>query len=154
GSSNKEVGVMIRENLSSSSRYGFSGNLADQQTRVFQTRQNPGSNATHMDLPNSPIPDWYKLVRQGNTFTAFGSTDGSNWVAIGNPQNVGVTTSALAGLAVSSGTDTSATVASFDRLVLASGPDFYVVPTPVTSTVVQGAGTSYALNINSLNGYT
>jgi hypothetical protein len=68
-------GVMMRDSLSASSAHAFmltsAGNGA-----AFQRRPSNGSSSSHSAGGFGP---YVKLVRSGNTFTAYSSSDRSNW---------------------------------------------------------------------------
>jgi len=77
-----KAGVMVRETLDTGSKHamtvmtGGSGNGA-----AFQWRETPGSSSSsvhNLDPAVSP-PYWVRIVRQGNTFTGYVSSDGATW---------------------------------------------------------------------------
>ena len=56
------------------------------------------------------------VLRGGDNYTAFCSQDGTNWMALGKPVELGMSNSVLAGLAVVSRLDTARSSASFSSL--------------------------------------
>ncbi|HWC15392.1 MAG TPA: hypothetical protein VG498_00155, partial [Terriglobales bacterium] len=61
-------------------------------------------------------PYWVKLVRSGNTFTSYASSDGSHWTQLGANQTVSMTANVYIGLAVNSGSNSSQATATFDNV--------------------------------------
>ena len=61
-------------------------------------------------------PEWLKLVRSGNVFSGYTSTDGLNWVQMGTSQTITMTENVYVGLVVSSGSTTALTTATFDSV--------------------------------------
>ncbi len=80
-----EAGVMIRENLSGSSK--FAGLLISYvkhgRKSVAMTRMSDGGTLSRME-PEAFIntPYWVKLVRLGNQFTSLVSKDGADWSVV------------------------------------------------------------------------
>lgn len=78
------------------------------------SRSSSSSTSSSITLPAATFPVWVRVVRAGNTFTNFYSTDGNTWIARGTPQTVSMSSSSyLVGIAVcssSSGTSVSSVV--------------------------------------------
>jgi fibronectin type 3 domain-containing protein len=91
-------------------------------------------------------PAWVKLVRNGNVFTGYDSTDGINWTTIGSV-TIALPASGLIGLAVSSHDTTLISTATFDNVSLT-----WPAPTGLTATV--NASGSINLNWNAATGAT
>jgi hypothetical protein len=111
-----KAGIMIRDS------YGDDGHCASVTISSagavqFIRRATVGGTSTQTTAPgtvNGPV--WLKLVRQGNVFTGYFSTDGVNWVLIdqqtvnmGNQENP-----VMVGLAVTSNTANTLCWGSFD----------------------------------------
>src|SRR6185369_3033665 len=81
-----QAGIEIRESLASNSKYAQM--MVTQIDRCkFRRRYTTGGAVTSSGLsPGSGmrLPQWLKLVRQGNTFTGYRSDDGANWITIGS----------------------------------------------------------------------
>ncbi len=77
-----------------------------------QVRSAQGGNTTKIANPAGSVPQYLKVTRSGNTFTAYTSPDGVTWTLIpGSTFTVNLPTSLLAGLAVTShNTSTTSTV--------------------------------------------
>src|SRR5260370_2734375 len=95
-----EAGVMIRETLASGA--------ANMQTDDYQSfifthfRSRTGGSTASTGQVSITLPYWVKLVRSGNTFTGYYSSDGVNWVQVGTSQTIAMAQKVYVGLAVSS----------------------------------------------------
>ncbi len=91
-------GVMMRETLAAGSAHAFSmisaGNGAG-----FQRRALTDFLSEHTAGPGVGAPYWVRLVRSGNTFTAYASATGTGWTLVGT-QQVTMAQSIYVGLAV------------------------------------------------------
>ena len=78
-------GVAVRESLAADARHVT---LVDTPTdgAQFLVREQPGGVTTSKKsgLNKAVMPYWVKLVREGDTFTGYESTDGRVWVQIGS----------------------------------------------------------------------
>ena len=72
-----KAGVMMRKTLTAGSEHATLVVSASNGS-TFQRRSTSGGNTTNTDGPGS-VPLWVRLVRSGNTFTAYRSTDGVAW---------------------------------------------------------------------------
>jgi len=59
-----------------------------------------------------------KLVRSGNTFTSYASSDGSHWTQLGSSQTISMAPNVYVGLAVNSGSSSAQATATFDNVTL------------------------------------
>jgi regulation of enolase protein 1 (concanavalin A-like superfamily) len=102
---------MIRENLTSGSRYALMGITPNGNFR-FQRRTSTSSNTSTLKSGSSSVPDsWVRLVRTGDTFSAYKSTTGSNWTLV-RTDTITMAANIYFGLAVASGSTTLNTVSS------------------------------------------
>ncbi len=65
-------------------------------------------------------PHWIKLVRSGDSFTAYRSVDGTNWLAQGSPQTISMGSTVYAGLAVTAHNSSQLCTAVFDQVSLSA----------------------------------
>lgn len=65
-------------------------------------------------------PYWIKLVRSGDTFTAYRSVDGANWTMQGSPQTIGMGSTVYAGLAVTAHNSSQLCTAVFDQVSISA----------------------------------
>jgi uncharacterized repeat protein (TIGR03806 family) len=114
-----KAGVMIRESLSAGSRHAFvlmsTGNGAS-----FEWRTNASGVSTSIVVRGISAPYWVKLTRNGNVFTAYDSSDGNNWIQIGNV-SVGLASNVYAGLAVTAHDNTVINNSTFDNVQVVQG---------------------------------
>jgi len=116
GSSAAQVGVMVRETLSSGANHVF---LFDYPPSILMTeRTNTGSSSTYQSMASATPPNWLKLVRSGSVFSMYASTNGTTWTQLGTSQTVSMAPNVYAGLAVSNRTTASLATATFDNVTL------------------------------------
>ena len=113
-----KAGVMIRESLDAGARHAamvvtpvdgtqfLVRKEADNVTTVAKTGLNRGL-----------LPYWIKLVRAGETFTAFESTDGKDWVKTGS-ETVPMARQVYVGLVASSHQKTVTNTVKLDHVTL------------------------------------
>jgi len=114
-----KCGIMIRETQSATSRYVFIG-FTSGNGAIFQTRSATSGTTTTINSPDKNIasPYWVKLIKTGSTYSAYISSDGISWNALGNPinANFGAGAAVYAGLAITSHNNSklsTATVAQY-----------------------------------------
>ncbi|MGH7970834.1 MAG: Ig-like domain-containing protein [Limisphaerales bacterium] len=100
--SSARVGVIIRETLTTNSRYAFAGLSPDGTIRWQTRRSTSGRSSTTNSGTGTPPNIWVRLVRSGSTVTAYSSTDGSNWTQIGST-SISMAANIYFGFAVASG---------------------------------------------------
>ncbi len=83
---------------------------------VFTWRSTASTAANDVQITGITAPVWVGLSRAGNVFTAYYSADGSTWVQIGAAQTISMNSTALAGLAVTSLSNTVASTAVFSNV--------------------------------------
>ncbi len=108
------IGVMIRESLTSGSKYAFMG-IPPNGTFRWQRRNNTGgSTSATTSTIGTPPNAWVRLVRTGNTLTGYRSTDGVTWTQV-NSRSITMATSIYVGLAVASGSSNTLNTATFSN---------------------------------------
>lgn len=119
-----KAGVMVREALTSNSRFAMMLMTPGANGAAFHYRTATGGNAQPPSSGDgtSRLPRWVRIVRQGNTVTGYHSTDGLSWVqrdSIGMvlPQTVYV------GLAVTSHNNGTLATATFDNVGVSADDD-------------------------------
>lgn len=111
-----KAGLMFRESTAGNSR-NVMVNVTPSNGVLLQKRLNPGESTSNTIVSGKAAPQWVKLSRSGNTFTAFWSADGANWTQIGSPIVFGsFASTALVGLAVTSHNSGAVTTAVFDNV--------------------------------------
>lgn len=116
-------GVMIRETLDPGSKHAFMAGTPDGSDRVtrttFQRRLNTGgaSSSTHNNSPDPNDPYWVRLVRSGDTFSGYWSTDGTNWTLVGTA-TISMNTNVYVGMAVTSHNDGTLCTTEFSNVTV------------------------------------
>ena len=95
-----KAGVMVRETLTGASRHA-SMVATGTQGWSFQRRIATGDTSYHQTEPGGAAPGWVRLVREGNLFSAYRSTDGSTWSLVGS-DTISMASTVYVGLAVTS----------------------------------------------------
>lgn len=117
-SSSAKAGVMIRETLNSNSRFVFM-DVTVAKTYGLLIRTSTGGKAssysggTMATAPNN----WVRLVRVGNTLTAYKSSDGVKWTLV-KSCSLTMAPTIYIGLAVTSRSTTSLSTARFDNMTV------------------------------------
>jgi hypothetical protein len=123
GGSSQKTGIMIRESLSPDA-IAFSLTSGDEGVREarFGSRSSTGGSMS-FQTGNlyTRAPTWFRLQRKGNSFSAYQSTDGKIWFAVGSPVTVSMANMYYAGLAVSSNSSNLNT-ATFDNISVTTRP--------------------------------
>ncbi|MDX1740635.1 MAG: T9SS type A sorting domain-containing protein, partial [Rhodothermales bacterium] len=122
------TGVMIRERLSSTSRF-VAMVMTDEYGASFQQRTAPGAVGTRQTPGVGWLPYWVRLERKGNTVTGFTSIDGQRWALMGQVE-MDMATDVYIGVAVASNADTVLNTSSVDQIVIESTePEPIEIPT-------------------------
>jgi len=118
GSSAAQIGIMVRETLSPGANHVF---LFDYAPSLLMTeRTSTGASSTYTSVGSATPPNWLKLVRSGNVFTMYGSSNGTAWTQFGASQTVTMAPNVNVGLAVSNRNTASLATATFDNVALTS----------------------------------
>ena len=115
-----KAGIMIRESLNANSTHAMAV-VTPGSGVSFQRRTTTGGVSDHTTTAGLTAPHWVRMVRSGNTFTAYRSTDGANWTTIGT-QSITMTASVYVGLVVTSHNDGVLATATFDNLTCTTLP--------------------------------
>ena len=124
-----KAGVMIRETLDASSQYVINF-ISPANGTALQQRSGTGSSAAGV-TGNTGLaaPYWVRLVRTNDTFTAFISADGTNWIQSGTTTVV-MNANVYVGLAVCSHVDGTLCQAQFDNVSFSSASVVVSSPLP------------------------
>jgi hypothetical protein len=115
------AGVLFQDGTGATAAYA-NVFVTPEEGVMFQWRPSAGAPCLAVQVSDITASVWVKLVRSGDTFSAFYSTDGVNWTALGSPVTITFTNSNyLAGLAVTAHNEDAATTATFTN-VSVSGP--------------------------------
>jgi hypothetical protein len=111
-----KAGVMLRENDSPGAKYVFLA-LTGQGGSVLQSRAAADGASASADGPEAKLPRWLKLLRTGNVFNGYVSTDGTNWLAAGGVTNA-LNKSLSAGLALTAHNNSVLNSTLFDHVTV------------------------------------
>jgi alpha-L-fucosidase len=110
-----KAGLMIRESLNADSRQIIAF-MSPSHGTSLQGRSSPGgSTSGFANTTGLTAPYWLRLVRSGNTFTAYQSTDGQTWTTLGTT-TITMATNVYMGLAVCSVKDGTLCNAVFSQV--------------------------------------
>ena len=120
-----KAGVMIRNDTTASS--AFAAVVVSPTSGIaFEWRSTAGASVSQeISSPSggpTPAPVGLELTRSGNTFTAYYSTDGINWLQVGPSQTATINTTALAGIAVTSHNTASICTADISSVGVGANP--------------------------------
>ena len=105
---------MIRESLTDGSRNAFMM-VSGTQGWGFQRRIATGDVSYRQDGPSGDAPGWVRLVREGNLFSAYRSTDGTTWSLVGS-DTISMASTVYVGVALTSHDATARATATFTNL--------------------------------------
>jgi uncharacterized repeat protein (TIGR03806 family) len=139
-------GVMIRETLAPDARNAFmlvsSGNGT-----VLQGRSATGGASANIMGSNVTPPYWVKLVRSGNTFSGYDSSDGVSWHLVGT-ESITMASAVYVGMAVTAHNNSAQTTASFDN-VQVNGVGTPIAPNittqPQSQAVTAGSNVTFSV---------
>lgn len=115
-----KAGVMFRESTAAGSIY-VGVYVTPTSGLLFEYRSaTNGSAGQVINLAGPAAPEWLKLARNGNTFTAYYSTNGTAWTSAGSV-SVTMATTADVGLAVLSHAAGTLCTATFDNVSITAG---------------------------------
>lgn len=144
-----KVGLMMRQNLNAGSPYVLTRVIGTSLKMAWRTNTNGNTSLGGENLTG--LPQWYRLTRTGNTFTASWSSDGTQWITAGESPVVALGDSILVGLAICSRNLSVPSRVVFDGVVV-SGIWENAPAQPSGLTVVPGsqsAGLSWLPSIGA-----
>ncbi|MES2997702.1 MAG: LamG-like jellyroll fold domain-containing protein [Verrucomicrobiota bacterium] len=116
GATSPFVSVMIRETTAGGSKCATTGsNIAG--GIWAHTRATTGGGVASVGNGTLALPRWIRLVRTGNTFVSYRSSDGVNWTQV-TSRNITMASQVLVGLAVTSRSTTVTHTATFDNVTV------------------------------------
>ena len=115
-----KAGVMIRETLNANSTHAMTI-VTPAQGVSFQRRKTTGGGSSETTTTGLTAPYWVRLVRAGDLFTSYRSSDGVTWTSIGS-ETIAMNTDVYMGLAVTSHADGTLCTATFDNVSFAAVP--------------------------------
>src|SRR6266480_42933 len=111
-----KAGVMIRQSTNAGSAY-FAAFITPGNGIVVQYRATQGAYAQQISAVSGTTPTYLKVARSGSTYTAYTSSNGTNWTpVVGSSVTLSMSSSALAGLAVTSHNSSALSTVTFDTV--------------------------------------
>ena len=132
-----KAGVMIRESLTASSRHAMVV-TSSSKGYAFQRRPATGGLSEHTSGGTGTAPGWVRLVRSGDLFEAYRSTNGTTWTRIG-ADTVPMADTVYVGLAATSHNVSTATTAVIDNLRMTTSTPTNQPPTVSLTSPLAGA---------------
>ncbi|WP_372663714.1 LamG-like jellyroll fold domain-containing protein [Cohnella sp.] len=111
-----KAGLMIRESLDANAKNVLVA-ITPSNGAIFQYRAATGGTTSNVSTAGPVAPYWLKLVRTGNTFTGYISSNGTAWTLLGST-TVSMSSAAYIGLAVSSHDNTKLSTVEFDNILV------------------------------------
>jgi YVTN family beta-propeller protein len=135
-----KAGVMIRETLVGSGRHATTF-VTPANGFGMVARTTLGGATAYSGGPrlNTVPNNWVRLVRSGNTLTAFASANGTAWTQIGTTTLSGLASTVYVGLAVTSSSPFVLSTATFDNVQVVGNqsalPEGFTAPVESLTTV-------------------
>ena len=144
-----EAGVILRNDLTQGTVEACV--LATTNNGVtFQWRSSPGASCSYqvsVGLQNLAVPVWVQLVRSGNNFSGFLSTNGVDFIQIGSTQAVPMNVVALGGVTVCAGDNAALAVGTFANVSIP--PPIFGVYRELWTELSSAAGNNLAALTNA-----
>jgi regulation of enolase protein 1 (concanavalin A-like superfamily) len=109
-------GVMIRESLNANSRHAMV-NLTALNGMEFLRRTSTGGSTSGVSVSGVSAPYWVRLVRTGDNFTSYRSSDGVNWTTTGSV-TISMSSSVYIGMLVCSHVNATLCTATLDNITV------------------------------------
>jgi regulation of enolase protein 1 (concanavalin A-like superfamily) len=109
-------GVMMRETLTAGSRHAAMF-VSPGKGLAFQRRAATGGATSHTSGGPGTAPRWVRLVRSGDVFSAYVSTDGAAWTLVGT-DTIPMAAAIYVGLPLTSHRDGTVATASIDNVTV------------------------------------
>jgi regulation of enolase protein 1 (concanavalin A-like superfamily) len=116
-----KAALMFRTALTDSSAQAMMCVSAEHGTALQYRTAAHGSSDSSQPSEGLFAPTWLRVVRAGNTFTGYASSDGATWVERGSVTIAGLPAAIYVGLAVTSHNNGVLCTANFDNVNLAGG---------------------------------
>jgi glucose/arabinose dehydrogenase/regulation of enolase protein 1 (concanavalin A-like superfamily) len=111
-----KAGVMIREGLQPGSKHAAMIVTPSSGTS-FQRRVSSEGSST-ATTSTGAVPIWVRIRRSGDVFSAFKSSDGSNWTPVGSSVTIPMNSTVLIGLALTSHNSNTLGTATFTNVAV------------------------------------
>jgi regulation of enolase protein 1 (concanavalin A-like superfamily) len=133
-----KAGVMMRDGLDAGDPHA-SALVGPDGRRFLRRRLVPRGSTVNVSQAAGAMPYWVRLVRTGNVFRAYFSTNGSTWIN-GGSTTITMSHTIYVGLAASSNTQSASTTATFSNVsVQGSSGTSNQIPTVAITSPASGA---------------
>ena len=133
-----KAGVMIRASLDANAANAFVA-LTPGNGVTWQYRSSAGGGTTWNNTTGLSAPYWVRLVRSGNIFTSYRSSNGTTWTQQGSMTN-SMGSTVYVGLALTSHSSSSLGTATFDNVTAPGWPVSNLPAAPAGLTATAGDG--------------
>jgi hypothetical protein len=137
-----KAGVMIRASLDANASNAFVA-VTPGNGVTWQYRSSAGGSTTWNNTAGLSAPYWVRLVRSGNTFTGYRSSNGTTWTQQGTMTN-SMGSTVYVGLALTSHNSSSLCTALFDNVAAPGWPAS--IPNAPTGLTAAAGDSSVALS--------
>jgi len=146
-----KAGVMIREALTANSKHAMV-DITPGHGAEFSRRGSTGGSTGVTGLGGVAAPYWVKLVRSGNTFSAYVSSDGNSWRSLGSDV-ITMASSVYIGLVDCSHVNTVLNTAAIDNVSVGipQTPPTVAITSPADGAVY-GAPASISITATAAGG--
>jgi endoglucanase Acf2/uncharacterized protein YjdB len=128
-----KAGVMFRESLSAGSK-NTAIVVTPSKGVSFQSRATTSGTYTYTAISGQTVPEWLKIKRVGNVFTAYYSADGTTWTQVGTSKTISMATSIYVGLCLTSHVDATLCTASINNVTVTNSSSVAVTGVSVSPT--------------------
>jgi fibronectin type 3 domain-containing protein len=119
--SNARAGIAIRDTVAANAIHA-SALISAGGTIEFRRRTATGGSTSITSVTGFAPAFWLKLVRSGNSLSAYRSPDGTTWTQVGTTQTVTMAATARIGLVATSGTTAALGTSVFDNVTVRPAP--------------------------------
>ncbi len=126
-----KAGVMIRETDAAGAAHAMMVVTPSNGT-AFQWRPVSDGASSNSNTGGRVVPYWVKLVRSGNTFRGYSSSNGTTW-SLQSTASIPMASSVLVGLAVDSANTSTLSAVTFDNVKLMLALDDALTVNPATA---------------------
>jgi fibronectin type 3 domain-containing protein len=124
-----KAGVMIRASLDANAANAFMA-VTPSNGVTFQYRSSADGNSANNNTTDLSAPYWVRLVRSGNSFSGYRSTNGVNWTQQGSSTTISMASTVYVGLAVTAHNSSALCTATFDNVTLPGWSNWTLPPVP------------------------
>lgn len=140
-------GVTFRNDLTAGSAHATM-TITSEGEAQFRRRATANGTTASNAAATTFAPQWLKLVRSGNTFTAYLSANGTTWTQVGTPQTVTMSSTVYVGLVALRNGGTTTGAARFEGVALTIPPNRNPVALADTASTKQGVAVTIPVLAN------